>query len=124
MTTACQEAKVLEALQYDIESPCIVHRAMHWFSAPTRRNNSYLNDEVIVEKYNEAVSMAFQSAVILPSGRMNTPRSCSSKIDESCLVRVTRESHVREQRHEELELVESPDLVGDNGDSDNDAGEK
>ena len=93
VTISCQEAKVLEALQYDIESPCIVHWAMLWFCAPTRRNNSYLNDEV----YIEAVHIAFRSVFILPYWRMNTPRSCSSKIDESCLVRVTRESHVREQ---------------------------
>ena len=76
VTVSCQEAKVLEALQYDIESPCIVQWAMLRYSAPTRLNNSYLNHSVIGEKYYEAVKMAIQSAFILPCWRMNTPRSC------------------------------------------------
>ena len=57
-----QEVKVLEALQYDRENPRIVQWRMLWFSAPTTLNNGLLNDGVIVEKYHEAVNVAFLGA--------------------------------------------------------------
>ena len=75
-TISLQEAKVLEALQYDLGIPCMVQWCMSWFSAPTSLNNELLNNGVILEKYNEAVDLAFQSAFALPWWRMNTPRSC------------------------------------------------
>ena len=69
LTISCQETKVLEALQYDLANPCIVHWCMLWFSAPTNLNRRLLN------KFNEGINLAFQSAFILPFWRM-TPRSC------------------------------------------------
>ena len=56
----------METLQYDLEIPCIVQYKMVWFSAPTSINDELLNDGVILEKYTEAVNLAFQSAFILP----------------------------------------------------------
>ena len=75
LTISLQEAKVLEALQCDSKFLCIVQWRMLWFSAPTSLNNELLNDGVILEKYNEAVSMAFHSVFTLLYWRMNTPRS-------------------------------------------------
>ena len=76
LTISCQEAKILEALQYDLANPCMVQWSMLWFSAPTNLNRRFLNDGVILEKYNEAIYLAFRRAFILPFWRMNTPRSC------------------------------------------------
>ena len=53
LTISCQKAKVLEALQYDFANPCMVQWCMLWFSAPTSLNNGFLNNGVILEKYNE-----------------------------------------------------------------------
>ena len=41
---ALQVGTVLEALQCDIEIPCVVQWKMLWFSAPTSLNNDVLND--------------------------------------------------------------------------------
>ena len=60
-TITLQEATALEALQYDFEMRCIVHRRMSWFCAPTSLNNELLNDGVILDKVHEAVNLAFQS---------------------------------------------------------------
>ena len=73
LTISCHEAKVLEALQYDLANPCIVQWGMLWFSTPTNLSRRFLNDGV---KYNEAVYLAFRSAFILPFWRMNAPTSC------------------------------------------------
>ena len=62
-TTSLQEAKVLEALQYDFEIPCIVQWEMLWFSAPTSLNNDLLNDGEILGNYYEAVNLAFQNVL-------------------------------------------------------------
>ena len=49
LTISFQEAKVLEALKYDMENPCMVQREMLWFSAPTNLNGclhfAFLEDE-------------------------------------------------------------------------------
>ena len=73
LTISCQEAKVVDALQYDLANPCIVQWGMLWLSAPTSLNNGLLNDGVILEKYNEAVKLAILGTFSLPS---NSPRSC------------------------------------------------
>ena len=54
LTISCEEAKVLEAQQYDLANRCIVQWRMLWFSAPTCLNNRLLKHGVILEKYNEA----------------------------------------------------------------------
>ena len=59
LTISLQEAKVLEALQYDLEIPRIVQWEMLWFTASTSLNNDLLHDGVILEKYNEAVNLFF-----------------------------------------------------------------
>ena len=48
-TTVLQEAKVLEALQYYIEIPCVVQWGM-LFSAQTSLNNDLLSDGEILRK--------------------------------------------------------------------------
>ena len=60
-TVSLQEASVLEALQYDLEIPCIVWWEMSWFSAPTSLNSELLNDGEIFGTYYEAVNLAFQN---------------------------------------------------------------
>ena len=75
-TISLQQARVLEALQCDLEIPCIVQVRTLWFSAPTSLNNEPLNDGVILDKYNETVNFAFQSVFTLPYWRMKTQTSC------------------------------------------------
>ena len=76
LTISCQKSRVLEALQDDFAAnPWMVQWGMLWLSAPTKLNRIFLN-KVILENYNEAICLAFQSAVTLPFSRMNTPRSC------------------------------------------------
>ena len=58
LTISCLEAKVLEALQYDLLNACIVHFRMLWFSAPTSLNDGFLNIGVALAEYNEAVNLA------------------------------------------------------------------
>ena len=53
-TISLEEAKVLEALQYDREIPCQVQWEMLWFSTSTSLDNELLNDEEIFGKYCEA----------------------------------------------------------------------
>ena len=62
LTNSCEEAKVLEALQYDLAKPCTVQWCMLWFSAPTNLNRRFLIKGVILDKHNEAIDSAFQSA--------------------------------------------------------------
>ena len=75
-TISLQEARVLEALQDDLEIPCVVQCGMFWFSAPASLNDELLNDGVTVERHNETVNLAFQSVFTLLHCRMNTSRSC------------------------------------------------
>ena len=75
----CQEAKVLQALQYDLANPCLIQWIMLWLSAPNRLNRGIFNDCVTHEKNNEAISLAFQSAFILPFWGLNPRMSCVLK---------------------------------------------
>ena len=70
-TISLQEAKVLEALQYDLETPCMVQWGMLWFSAPTSLNNELLNDGEILGKDYEAVNVAFQNVLGAPYSGVN-----------------------------------------------------
>ena len=74
-----QETYILEALNYDVDIPCIVQWKMLWFSAPTGRNNDLLSGGVILEKYHETVNKALKSASVLTYWRMNTPGVCFMK---------------------------------------------
>ena len=73
-TLSLQETKVLEALRYDLEVPCIVWRGMLWFSAPTNLNDDLLDDVEIFGKYHKAVNLTFQSVLGAPCFGLNTPR--------------------------------------------------
>ena len=99
LTISCEEAKVLEALQYDLANPCIVQWGMLWFSAPTSPNNDLLNDGVILEKYNEAVILAILATFTMPLWRMHTPRSCFLRSLRTVWTN-TPESLERGQRYE------------------------
>ena len=57
-----QETKMLEALSFDIHVPCIVQWWMFWYSAPPSLNNDLLNDGVILEIYNKAITTAIKTS--------------------------------------------------------------
>ena len=78
-TIPVEEAKVLEALQYDREIPCKVQWRMLWFSTSTSLNNELLNDEEIFGKYYEAVNLAFQNVSCVQYFVVSTPRISFSK---------------------------------------------
>ena len=63
---SCQEAKVLEALQYELVNPCTVQWRMLWFSATTSLKHGFFDDGVIFEKDNEAVNLAMLASFTLP----------------------------------------------------------
>ena len=48
-----QEAKVLEALQYEVEIPCVVKWGMLWVSAPNSVNNDLISDGELIEKRSD-----------------------------------------------------------------------
>ena len=98
-TISCEEAKVLEARQYDLANPCIVQWGMLWFSAPASLNNDLLNDGVILEKYNEAVDLTILATFTMPFWRMHTPRSCFLRSLRTVWTN-TPESLERGQRYE------------------------
>ena len=58
LTISCRDTKVLEALDYDIEVPCLVQWGKLWFSSPTSLNRRFLNSGTIVEKFNEVIDLA------------------------------------------------------------------
>ena len=86
-TISCQEAKVLEALQYDLGNPCIVQWSMLWFSAPTNLNRRFLNGGTTLQKYNAVINLALVATFTLLFGRMHTPRICFSRSMRSALCR-------------------------------------
>ena len=55
-----QETKVLEALNYGIDVPCIVQWSMLWHSAPLSLNNDLLNDGMILEQYSETINLTIE----------------------------------------------------------------
>ena len=119
-SVSLQEAKILEALQYDMEIPCIVQWGTLWFSAPTSLNNALLTDGVMLEKYNEAVNLALQDAFTLPYWRMNTPRSCFLRSIRAALEITPERVWNLEKDMMGWRLGEIRDLLFDIGDSDND----
>ena len=50
-TISCQESKVLDALQYDLASPCVVQCGMLWFSAPKRHNSAHFDPKGAQQKF-------------------------------------------------------------------------
>ena len=70
-----QETKILEALNNDVDVPCVVQGWMWWYSPPTSPNNDLLNDGVLLAKYEETINLAIKGSFILPFWRRNTPRS-------------------------------------------------
>ena len=58
-TISLQEARVLEALQDDLEIPCVVQCGMFWFSAPASLNDELLNDGVTDERHNRDSQFGF-----------------------------------------------------------------
>ena len=74
LTISCQETKVLEVLDYDIEVPCVVQWSMLWFSSPTRLNRRFLNSGAIIAKYNEVIDLAVVATFTLFFGHTHTPR--------------------------------------------------
>ena len=79
LSLALQENKKLLSFNCYIDVPCVVQWKLLWFSAPTSLNNDFLNDGVILEKYDETVNMSCRSAYILLYGWMNTPRACFTR---------------------------------------------
>ena len=59
----CQEAEVVEALQYDLANPCVVQLGMLWISASTRLNCEYLGEGLILEIHNIVVNLALVAII-------------------------------------------------------------
>ena len=62
LSFALQENRILGALNYDIEIPCIVQRVPLWYSAPSSLNKDLSNDDVILEMYNRVVDVAVETS--------------------------------------------------------------
>ena len=82
-----RKQKFLEALDYDIEVPCMVQRGMLWFTSPTSFDSRFLNSGTIVEKYNEVIDRAIEATFTLSFGWLHTPRMCFSTSMRAVLCR-------------------------------------
>ena len=78
-TISLQEAKVVEALQYDFEIPCTAQWGVLGFFARTSLHIELLNDGEILGKHFEAVNLAFQSVLGAPYLEWTHPGSFSWK---------------------------------------------
>ena len=76
--------------------------------------NDLLNDGVVLEKRNETVNWAFQSAFILPYWRMNTPRTCFWRSIRAVLEGTTEWVWNPEREMKGWERRGRPDLLPEN----------
>ena len=83
LTISCQEAKVLEALQYDFTHPCIVQWGLLWFSAPTNFNSGIFINEVILGQFG--FSECLHSALLDDEN----PKILFLEVDTYCIVQIT-----------------------------------
>ena len=113
-TISLQEAKVLEALRYDLEIPCIVQWRMLWLSAPTSLNNDLLNDGKVEQS-------TWRSRMFL--GHLyfgiNTPRIFFLKAMRKVVEDVPERIWNLEKEMAGWKLGDRPDLLLDSSDSDN-----
>ena len=58
MTTAPQEANVLDALQFDVEIPCAVQWENVVVLCTNHTKNDMLNEGVMLLKYHETINFA------------------------------------------------------------------
>ena len=83
--------------------------------------NRRLVDNGVLEKYNEAINLAFQSCFILPIWRrMNTQRSCFLTSIHVVLCRSLERDWDQNKEMRGWGLGERSDLLPDNGDSEDD----
>ena len=89
-------------------------------SAPTSLNNELVNDQVILEKFNEAVNLAFRCVFILLYWRMNTRGSCFWRSIRAVLESMPERIWNLGREMVGWELGARAHLLFDNGDSDKD----
>ena len=109
---------LLDTPDYDVEVPCMVQWRTLRLSSPTSLNWRLVENDVILETYNEAIKLAFQSAFILPFWMVNTPRSCFLRSIHAVLRRSPGRKWDAKQRDEELGTGRWPELLPHDGGSD------
>ena len=78
-TLILQEAKTLEALNYDLDVPCVVQWAVLWFAAPSSLNNELINAGQQRRIYYEVIGIALYFALSHSFKGEHTPRVCFLK---------------------------------------------
>ena len=73
-TLILQEAKTLEALNYDLDVPCVVQWAVLWFAAPSSLNKELINAGLQRKLYYEVIHTALYLAITYPFIGEHTPR--------------------------------------------------
>ena len=114
-TISCQEAKVLEASDFDIEVPCVVQWSTLWFSSPTNLNWRFLDGGTIIENYNEVINLAVVATFSLAFREMLTPRICFFFFEIRCVLYCADHREMRRWG-----LAEWPVLLPYDGDSEDD----
>ena len=71
-----KENENLEALNYDLDVPCVIQWGLLWFSSPSRLKQTFTNNGTEVAKYHEAVNMAIEATFTTPFEGLHTPRTC------------------------------------------------
>ena len=69
-----KESEILEALNYDLDVPCVIQWRLLWFSSTSRLNQTFTNNGTKVAKYHEAVNMAIVATFTMPFEGLHTPR--------------------------------------------------
>ena len=87
ITISLQENKILVALNYEIDVPCVVQWGLLWFSSPSRLNERFADNGTIFAMYRDVKDLAIVATFIAPFGGLNTPRTCMLRSVAAVLAR-------------------------------------
>ena len=112
-TLILQEAKTLEALNYDLDVPCVVQWAVLWFAAPSSLNKELINAGLQRKLYYEVLHTALYLAISYPFIGEHTPRVFLLRSAVHVLSDMPDNIWHLKREMKGWELGEEPDLVSD-----------
>ena len=113
-TLLSQEARTLEALNYDLDVPCVVQWAVLWFAAPSSLNNELINAGLQRRIYYEVIHTALHLAIAYPLKGEHTPRVCLLRAVRHVLSGMPDNIWHLKRELKGWELGGEPDLLSDN----------
>ena len=115
-----KENEILEALNYDLDVPCVIQWGLLKFSSPSRLNQTFTNSGTKLAKYHEAVNMAIEATFTMPFEGLHTPRTCLLRTVSVVLYRAPDKDWNVEEEIKGCGLGESPRLPLHDNDWDDD----